>query len=174
MHHRDYSHLPHLDLKEHYQFITFRTKESLDPYMKKLYASTMPDRQKYYLIDKYLDTSDYGCLIDGNTASEIIAYYRQKSGDGFELVNVCAMPNHLHVLLKQQEPLSKIMQILKGGAAHIVNKNLVGSGAVWSRDYFDRAIRDERHFEITYAYIRNNPLKARLDDSELRYYGIYG
>ena len=174
MHEQKYTHLPHIDLKEHYQFITFRTKESLDPYMKKLYASTMTDKQKYYLIDKHLDTSGNGSLIDANMAGEIIDYYRSKSGDTFELISVCAMPNHVHVLLKQNEALPKIMQILKGGAAHIVNKKLSRNGAVWSRDYFDRVIRDEKHFEVTYAYIKNNPLKAGLGDSKLRYFGIYG
>ena len=126
------------------------------------------------MIDKHLDTSGIGCLIDSHTAAEIIEYYRSKSGDAFELVSVCAMPNHVHVLLKQNESLSKIVQILKGGAAHIVNKNLSRNGAVCSRDYSDRAIRDEKHFEITYEYIKNNPLKAGLEDSGLRYFGIYG
>lgn len=95
--------------------------------MRKLYASILTNKtnkQKRYLIDKHLDTSGNGSRIDNTTAAEIIDYYRSKSGDAFELVSACAMPNHVHVLLKQNASLPKIVQILKGGAAHIVNKNL--------------------------------------------------
>jgi REP element-mobilizing transposase RayT len=169
-----YRHLPHIDLKDHYQFITFRTKESLDGYMKKLYAMDLKPKHKYYLIDNYLDSSAGGRLMDTAVAEEIIGYYRAKSGTAFKLVAVCVMPNHVHVLLQQYTQLPEIVQILKGGAAHIVNKALKREGKVWSRDYFDRLIRDEKHFEVTYRYIQQNALKAELPDAQRRYYGIYG
>ncbi len=32
----------------------------------------------------------------------------------------------------------------------------------WQKEYFDRFIRNARHFAKVVAYIENNPVKARL------------
>ncbi len=36
------------------------------------------------------------------------------------------------------------------------------SPRVWHREYWDRYIRDERHFHAVVNYIHRNPVKARL------------
>ncbi len=105
---------------------------------------------------------------------EIVEYYKEKDGTAFNLVSVNVMPNHIHLLVRQKEALSAVVQIAKGGAARIVNRRLGREGSVWSRDYFDRAIRDERHFHVTYEYIKHNGVKAKLEDAWMRYYGVYG
>jgi hypothetical protein len=61
--------------------------------------------------------------------------------------------------------------VLKGGAGHIVNKILGRKGAVWSRDYYDKAIRDERHFWVAYEYIKYNTVKVGLSDADNRFFG---
>ena len=44
-----------------------------------------------------------------------------------------------------------------------VNPNdFVRSGQFWMEDYFDRYIRNEKHYWNTVHYIENNPVKARL------------
>ena len=44
-----------------------------------------------------------------------------------------------------------------------VNPNdFVRSGQFWMEDYFDRYIRNEKHYWNTVRYIENNPVKARL------------
>ncbi len=168
-----HKHLPHIDLKEHYQFITFRTQESLDPYLQKLYSLTIEEKKKRYLMDDYLDKSLNGCLIDREISQKVIAYYREKEGYDFDLEAVSTMPNHIHVLVRQRSDLSRVVQILKGGSAHIVNTSLKRKGKVWASDYFDRIIRNQDHFDVTYAYIKNNALKAELTDAEFRFYGVY-
>lgn len=35
-------------------------------------------------------------------------------------------------------------------------------GPVWQREYYDRFIRDENHYEKVVEYIRENPVKAGL------------
>ncbi|MBP6002438.1 MAG: hypothetical protein KA746_03280 [Pyrinomonadaceae bacterium] len=35
-------------------------------------------------------------------------------------------------------------------------------GQFWAKEYFDRYIRDQRHFASTIKYIEQNPVKARL------------
>jgi REP element-mobilizing transposase RayT len=40
------------------------------------------------------------------------------------------------------------------------------TGNLWQRDYFDRLIRDEKHFANCVRYIRRNPEKASLGKDE--------
>jgi len=37
--------LPHLNIKNHYPFITFRTYDSVDAYLRKLTKKALPNRQ---------------------------------------------------------------------------------------------------------------------------------
>ena len=83
------------------------------------------------------------------------------------------MPNHIHVLLKQNDNMTNVLRVLKGGAGHIVNKTLGRIGKVWSRDYYDRAIRNKEHFWTAYEYIKYNAVKANLSDVRERFYGLY-
>ncbi len=167
---RKYSHLPHIDSIGTYQFITFRTKESLDNYLKQLYNSNEIEKIKQYKMDRYLDSSQSGALLYGEVLDKIRDYYLGYDKNIFEIEALSIMPNHIHVLLKQNDNISNVMRVLKGGAGHIVNKTLGRSGAVWSRDYFDKAIRNEEHFWLVYEYIKYNAVKANLDDAQSRFY----
>jgi len=65
------------------------------------------------------------------------------------------------------------MQRIKGGSAKMINELLGRRGPFWARDYYDKAIRDERHFDVVYQYIKNNPLKLGAAEAALpRFYGI--
>ena len=170
---KKYIHLPHIDLKGYYQFITFRTKESLDSYLKELYRSEEEAKIKQYKMDKYLDNSSNGRLLYGEMIEKIIDYYLKYDCNVFELEAVSIMPNHIHVLVKQNDTLTNVIRILKGGAAHIINTSLGRKGAVWSRDYYDKLVRDEHHFQQIYEYIKHNAVKANLVDANERFYGKY-
>ncbi len=58
--------------------------------------------------------------------------------------------------------LDRVVQSWKRYSAHRINGCLGRTGTLWARDYFDRYIRDESHFNRALAYIRNNPVKAGL------------
>jgi len=169
----NYKHLPHTNLIGHYQFITFRTKDSLDSYLKRLYSSYETEKIKQYKMDKYLDQSKNGALLYGEVLAKIRDYYLNYDKNVFEIEALSVMPNHIHALLKQNDNMTNVMRVLKGGAGHIVNETLERKGAVWSRDYYDRAIRDEKHFWIAYEYIKYNAVKANLSDADERFYGRY-
>ena len=169
----NYKHLPHTNLIGHYQFITFRTKDSLDSYLKRLYSSNEIEKIKQYKMDRYLDQSENGALLYGKVLEKIRDYYLNYDKNVFEIEALSVMPNHIHVLLKQNDNMTNVMRVLKGGAGHIVNKILERKGAVWSRDYYDRTIRDEKHFWIAYEYIKYNAVKANLSDADDRFYGRY-
>ena len=84
------------------------------------------------------------------------------------------MPNHIHVLVKQLDALSNVVRILKGGSAHIVNSMMNRKGKVWSSDYFDKVVRTEEQFRLTYKYMQENAFKVGLIDADTRFYGVYG
>jgi putative DNA methylase len=76
----------------------------------------------------------------------------------------CVMPNHVHVLATPLGAwsLSSILHSWKSFTAKQINKALSRDGAVWWEEYFDRAIRDDVHFEVAKTYIEENPVKAGL------------
>jgi REP element-mobilizing transposase RayT len=86
------------------------------------------------------------------------------SDDKYKLPAWVIMPNHVHLLLtpKADVPLAEIMHSLKSYTAHQANKILNRVGKFWSKEYFDRYMRDYEHYVKTIAYIENNPVKAGL------------
>jgi REP element-mobilizing transposase RayT len=51
---------------------------------------------------------------------------------------------------------------LKGSTGRESNRALDRSGRFWQKEYFDRYIRDEKHYLSAFRYIERNPVKARL------------
>ncbi len=168
-----HSNLPHINLKNHYQFVTFRTQESIDSYVHKIYHNPESDKIKQYKIDAYLDTSRNGAFLYGQIVAEIQSYFLSHDKKMYELIALSIMPNHVHILFKQIEEMRDIMRILKGGSSHIINQIRGIKGQVWAKDYFDKLVRNEKHFSQVYEYIKYNAVKANLEDANERFYGIY-
>lgn len=77
------------------------------------------------------------------------------------------MPDHVHLLLsplKDQNgdwrDLAKIMQWIKGGSSRTINQILQTSGPVWSKESFDRIVRDETELEQKWNYMIEHPRRA--------------
>jgi len=168
-----YKSLPHISNYGYYQFVTFRTKDSLDEYLKRVINTTMQNAKKQYLLDQYLDKSHNGRYLNDKVLDIAKEYIVNLDKKLFDLVCFVIMPNHIHILFKEIAKLSEIMQKLKGGLAFKINKYLDNKGQLWAKDYYDKSIRDEKHFETVYRYIENNAIKANLKDSERRFYTIY-
>jgi REP element-mobilizing transposase RayT len=77
------------------------------------------------------------------------------------------MPNHVHVLLatNKEHELSTSVRTWKTFSAKRINELLGRSGSLWAPDYFDRYIRDQRHFDTNKHYIEMNPVAAGLCDA---------
>jgi len=171
---KQHKHLPHLDIKNHYQFITFRTHDSVDVYLTKLTQKALPNRQKQQLMDEYLDQSTSGAVL--NDAALVLLTELIKSHDSvlYELFAFCIMPNHVHLLIKPLIELDKLIHKLKGRSAKLINESLGTAGRFWAADYYDKLIRDEKHFSVVYRYIKNNPLVlGEAEASVPRFYGVY-
>ena len=166
--------LHHYSELETYQFITFRTQDSIDTYLQK--ASKMMElsvSERQMKIDEYCDQSNKGCYLNGEIIDMVITCIKSLEPDYYKLIAVSIMPNHVHLLIQQKQELRIIMQKIKGVMAFQINKRLSRRGHFWEKSYFDKAIQDERHFNIVYKYIENNAGKANLVDKDLRFYGIY-
>jgi REP element-mobilizing transposase RayT len=78
------------------------------------------------------------------------------------------MPNHVHVLFQPMNgwTVAKIVASWKKFTARRICDGLrdhgKGIAPVWHREYWDRYIRDQRHFQRTILYIHANPVKAGL------------
>ena len=166
--------LPHLDMIEHYQFVTFRTADSIDDFMKRISEESIPISMKQYKIDRHLDLSNKGAHLYGEALHCLYRFLLDKDTLLYELTAFSIMPNHLHILFRQTKNLKKTIHEIKGASALQINRILGRTGTFWEKGYFDKAIRNEEHFERVYRYIANNAIKASLDDADERFYGIYG
>lgn len=79
------------------------------------------------------------------------------------------MPDHAHLLIgpwaKSQTEywsLSSIMHSLKSYTSKQIPKVMKHKGKVWEDESHDHIIRDDREFQYTWEYIRENPVKAGL------------
>ena len=169
-----HTNLPHFSQKSQYQFITFRTKDSTDDFIKKqLEDKKLQTKLIQYNIDKYLDKSLKGAYLNNEIINIAKKYLLSIDKNLCEVLALSIMPNHIHIILVQNDDLSKIIQYIKGGLSFLINKKLGKSGSLWQKDYFDKVVRDEKHFEVIYEYVKNNAQKASLSDAKERFYSIY-
>jgi len=171
MKHRSLHHYSEIDS---YQFITFRTQDSIDGFLLKLAdSSDFSIAEKQMQIDEYSDRSNKGCYLNKGFIALLMTHIKALDPVFYRLIAVSIMPNHVHLLVQQTEEMKVIMKKLKGVTAFEINKLLVRKGHLWEKSYFDKAIRDESHFQLAYNYIKNNAIKANLKDADIRFYGIY-
>jgi REP element-mobilizing transposase RayT len=116
-------------------------------------------------IERYADQG-YGSafLKDERLAAMVQETLLRDDGKKYRLSSWVVMPNHVHLLVTRFEDhvLADIMQAFKSITSHKANKSLRRSGQFWMLDYFDRYIRNAKHYQKTVEYIENNPVKARL------------
>ena len=165
-----HSNLPHISKKNTYQFITFRTKDSTDEFIVRTLKQDITTSKLQYILDNHLDNSLDGAYLNGEILKIIKNYLLSLDKTLCEIIAFSIMPNHIHLLVKQYKSMAEIMKRIKGGLAFLINKELKRKGTFWQKDYFDKAIRDEKHFGVVLKYIQNNAIKAKLRDADERFY----
>jgi putative transposase len=124
-------------------------------------------------IEDWLDAGHGSCLLrrlDCRTVvSEALHHF---DGERIALISFVVMPNHVHAILVQNPewPLEKVLYSWKTFSARKINALLERRGSFWQRSYFDRLIRDEKHFGNCIRYIRRNPERAHLRETEYLLY----
>ncbi|HEX8396804.1 MAG TPA: transposase, partial [Pyrinomonadaceae bacterium] len=177
--------LPHFDVGEIPQFITFRLFDSLPQVVLTKWKAEL-EREKSLeaeivlrrRIETYLDQSFGKCYLKQEQVADLVQNALLFFDDErYRLLAWVVMPNHIHFLATplEKQSLSNIVQSLKIFTAKEANKLLNRQGKFWQSDYFDRYIRDYEHFTKVVSYIENNPVKARLcqSKSEWRFGSAY-
>ena len=163
--------LPHFDAGEVFQSITFRLHDSMPQELLLKWKAELARESEQvedklrWKIEAYLDTGCGAChLSDPHIANMVEDALLHFDGERYRLSSWVLMPNHVHLLVAPcyAHSLSAIMHSLKSYIAQEVNKILGRKGRFWFEDYFDRYIRNARHFENALSYIENNPVRAGL------------
>ncbi|MBR4506798.1 MAG: NUDIX domain-containing protein [Bacteroidales bacterium] len=167
--------LPHIE-KRKLQFITYRLFDSLPKevidtckllthnWEKNGYEDPRA-KNMMSLIDRYEDASYGSCFLrNPRVASIVKENLLFHDGKLYNLHHWCIIPNHVHVLIEVlgDNSLSEILHSWRSYTAQRANELLGRSGQFWMHEYFDRYIRDQRHYETTVEYILNNPVKSGL------------
>jgi|ERR1051326_495595 putative DNA methylase len=166
--------LPHFDGGELAQFITFRLHDALPKsdllrWREELRFINPAEAETAmrHRIEAYLDQGHGSCYLKDTTLAglvqEALLFHDQKK---YRLVAWVIMPNHVHMLCTplSGETLPRIMHSLKSFTSSKANTMPGRSGRFWQKEYFDRYIRNTRHFAKVVTYIENNPVKAWLCD----------
>jgi REP element-mobilizing transposase RayT len=120
-------------------------------------------------MERWLDAGHGSCALRQADCGGVVAEsLRHFDGERFALSAFAVMPNHVHVLFvpAPEYTLEQIVKSWKTFSARKINSILQRSGALWQRDYFDRLIRDAKHFGNCVRYIRRNPVKANVEPAE--------
>ncbi len=164
--------LPHFDGGELAQFITYRLHDALPGtvlarWKKELKPEKPGDVEAIMRrrVEGLFDQAHASCYLRdpeiARLAQNALLFHDQIK---YRLSAWTIMPNHVHVLCTPMigHSLAEIMHSLKSYTATEANKMLGRKGRFWQKEYFDRYIRNARHFAKVVAYIEKNPVKARL------------
>lgn len=175
--------LPHWQQGEVWVFVTWRLGDSLpkaklDQWQEEraVWLKHHPEpwdekTEKQYherfsrQIDEWLDQGAGSCVLKDSALSGVVVNaLHHFDGERYGLDSFVVMPNHVHVLFRPlgKHTLGGILKSWKGFTGREINKRLGISGSLWQEDYWDRLIRNERHFAKCAEYIRENPVKAKL------------
>ncbi|MGE0132322.1 MAG: transposase [Blastocatellales bacterium] len=173
--------LPHRDHPGLLQFITYRLADSLPAAVLERMEAELgelpPEQQnaaRRKQIEEWLDAGHGSCVLRfPEAAACVVDNWRCFAGKRYDLIAWVVMPNHIHVLIRTYEgaSLGKIVQSWKSYTSRRIRalmeeeQRRAGaqrSQAVWMREYWDRYIRDEKHFHAAINYIHQNPVKAEL------------
>jgi REP element-mobilizing transposase RayT len=177
---RTRGHLPHWERPNAAYSITYRLHDSLPRHvieqlrqeheaLRRNAVTTIDriaiNRAHERRIDMTLDQNFGPCYLRDERIARLIAdnlhYF---AGSRYELLAWCVMPNHVHVVMRVlgEQSLATIVHSWKSYTSKRANDLLVRDGPFWSREYFDRIVRDDDDLRRTIEYVVANPVKAGL------------
>jgi REP element-mobilizing transposase RayT len=161
--------LPHFDSSFVIQAVTYRLADSLPNEVAKRMLADYPEGWKSPAyrkrIEDYVDAGHGACRLKRPEVAQIVLdRWRRFDGVRYRLHAWVIMPNHVHVVVQTIAPcdLASAVEGWKSCSARKINKIFCRRGAVWQREYWDRFIRDEQHYQRAVAYVHENPVKAGL------------
>jgi putative transposase len=93
---------------------------------------------------------------------QTMLHYRDRNA--YSLHEFVVMPDHIHLLLTPSATtsLEKAVQLVKGGSAHEIHKQCAQGMKIWQEGFYDWTIRNANDWQTKVAYIRMNPVRAKL------------
>jgi REP element-mobilizing transposase RayT len=168
---RSRGYLPHFDQPGLIQGVTFHLWDSIPEYVLRDLVNDpelAANPLKRERIEAYLNAGLGCCYLKNPQVAAIvenaILHFDNKR---YRLYAWVVMPNHVHVLIERFEnyPLDDILHSWKSYTANEANLLLGRQGKFWFREYYDRFIRNEKHFARAVDYIHKNPVAAGLVNS---------
>ncbi|MBI5775664.1 MAG: transposase [Verrucomicrobia bacterium] len=120
-------------------------------------------------VERWLDEMHGSCVLrEPAAAARVAEVLRKFDGARYRQHAWVVMPNHVHAVfsLAAGETLEGTLKPWKGVSSRRLNDHLRHTGTNWQKDYFDRMVRDTKHFWNCARYVRRNPAKARLKNGE--------
>jgi len=164
--------LPHWEAGEVPQHIVFRLHDTLPAGLLERWREELADlpeveqaRERRQRIEAALDSGQGACHLRNPAVAEMVqSALLHFDGERYALHGWVVMPNHVHVLVTplHGNSLSSILHSWKSFSAKEANRILGRTGPFWSEEYFDRVIRNDRHYGAALAYIERNPVAAGL------------
>lgn len=88
--------------------------------------------------------------------------WRSKEKIGFELYGYCIMGNHVHLLMKEKDSLSLVMQSICSRYVYWYNWKYDRVGHLFQERYKSEIVETEAYLLTVLRYIHQNPLKAGI------------
>ncbi len=175
--------LPHWQQEGSVYFVTWRLADSIPQHLlerwhqeREIWLKIHPepwskdDAKEYHerfsqSIDAWLDAGHGSCsLRDPGCRNIISSSFDHFNEQRCKMLSYVIMPNHVHLcfVLHEEWSLQSLINTWKRWTSTKINKQLGKTGVFWMPDYFDRLIRDAGHLHRVFRYIRNNPLKGKL------------
>jgi putative transposase len=177
--------LPHFDGREVIQHVTFHPADSLPREVLerveeeiRILPADKQETERRKRVEDWIDAGHGSCVLrEPAVAAMVQSAFLHFDGLRYRLLAWVVMPNHVHVLFQSlgDWTVAKIVASWKKFTARAIcdfrragapgNANLpIGRNPtpVWHREYWDRFIRNDRHFQQAVEYIHQNPVKAGL------------
>ena len=170
--------LPHWTQYGKFIFITFRLADSMPRDIVNIAfkdldewkndpnnAHNNKELEKWYMercrrMEKFLDAGHGSCILCDNVCRDIVTdsiFFHDNNN--IIVHSFVIMPNHIHILMEllNDSTIQYVIRSIKMNTTKEINKYMNRTGTLWQREYFDRIIRNQQHYEKTMAYIKNNP-----------------
>jgi len=125
-----------------------------------------PDQMLLPREESWLDAGYGACWLGRDDIRKIVEdALRHFSDVRYSLYAFVVMPNHVHVLFMPEEgfTVAEILQSWKSFTSKAINRKLEREGVVWQKEYWDRLIRSQVHFDAVRDYIVSNDSNRAYD-----------
>ena len=157
--------LPHLHSLGQPIFLTWRLHGSLPP--GRVFPAATSHGQAFVAMDRLLDTVRTGPLhLRRPEVARMVVEalrYHEHTLMHYQLHSYVVMPNHVHLRITPQAPVSQVMHSLKRFTGLEGNRILgVRAQPFWQDESYDRLAPDGKEFERIVRYIEMNPVRAAV------------